>query len=323
MTGRLLALITTGVVTVMFAVAAIAAIGGAASACTLPPSDGSASGYDTEQLHNAATIVQVAAVRGLPVGAAVVAVATAMQESNLYNAGQSTDHDSLGLFQQRPSQGWGTPEQLLNPEYAAGKFYDTLLTVTNWQTLPLTVVAQAVQRSAYGNAYAKHEAAATAIVAQQYGTAGGALGCSVSGSAEPAPRKPDGSWPVENCVVRPAPTTGIGCVTPRLLHLVQQANAAGFPKPRCYRASDHGEHPIGRACDWMMTSGGEAAGPQRARGDMMAAWAVANADRLGVMYVIWFRMIWTPAEGWHAYNNPWGADDPSGWHTNHVHISVY
>jgi hypothetical protein len=319
MTGRLFALIMT----VVLGVAAVAAIGGAASACPLPSSPGPASRYDTEQLDNAATIVQVAAHRGLPARAAVIAVATALQESDLYNSAQPTDHDSLGLFQQRPSQGWGTPQQLLNPVYAAGKFYDTLLTVANWQTLPLTVVAQAVQRSAYPDAYAKHEAAATVIVAQQYATAAGMIGCSVSGSAEPAPRNSDGSWPAENCTVRPDPTTGSGCVTPRLLHLVQQATDAGFGKPGCYRVDDHGEHPRGRACDWMMTSGGEAAGSQRVRGDMMAAWAVANADRLAIKYVIWFRMIWTPAQGWHAYNNPWGADDPSGWHTNHVHISIY
>jgi len=323
MTGRLLALITSGVVAVFLAVAAIAAVGGAASGCMLPPSSSSASGYNAEQLHHATVIVQVANQRGLPIRAAVIAVATAMQESRLYNSDQPTDHDSLGLFQQRPSQGWGTAQQLLNPEYAAGKFYDKLLTVANWQILPLTDVAQAVQRSAYGNAYAQHEADVTAIVAELYGTGAGVLGCSASDSAAPVPRKPDGSWPDEGCSIRPDPTSGTGCVTPRLLYLVQQAGAAGFPKPGCYRVDDHGEHPKGRACDFMMTAGGEASGAQKARGDAMAAWAVTNADRLAIMYVIWFRMIWTPAEGWHAYNNPWGGNDPSGWHTNHVHISVF
>lgn len=194
MTGRLLALITSGVVAIFLAVAAIAAAGGAASACILPPSSGSASGYDTEQLHNAAIIVQVANRRRLPIRAAVIAVATAMQESNLYNADQPTDHDSLGLFQQRPSQGWGTPQQLLNPEYAAGKFYDKLLTVPNWQTLPLTEVAQAVQRSAYPNAYAKHEADATAIVTQTTGGPhDGAPAVGPCGSGCPAITSPDGS----------------------------------------------------------------------------------------------------------------------------------
>jgi hypothetical protein len=142
------------------------------------------------------------------------------------------------------------------------------------------------------------------------------------GAAEPAPRNADGSWPYESCSLRPDPTTGTGCVTPRLLHLVRQATTAGFPKPSCYRIDDHGEHPKGRACDWMMTTGGEASGPQKTYGDAMAAWTVANADRLAIQYIIWFRQIWTPSEGWHLYNNPWGGNDPSGWHTNHIHISV-
>ena len=198
MTGRLLALITTAAMAVFLAVAGIAAIGGAASACMLPPSSGSASGYDTEQLHNAGTIVEVANQRGLPIRAAVIAVATAMQESNLYNVGnlgKDNDHDSLGLFQQRPSKGWGTPEQIMNPEYAAGKFYDKLLTVANWQTLPLTVAAQAVQISAYPDAYARREADATAIVARAMGDpASGAPAVGPCGNGCPAATaSPDGS----------------------------------------------------------------------------------------------------------------------------------
>jgi len=193
MTGRPLALITTAAVAVFLAVAGIAAIGGAASACVLPPS--SEGGYNIEQLHNAGIIVEVANQRGLPIRAAVIAVATAMQESNLYNADQPTDHDSLGLFQQRPSQGWGTPAQLLDPVYAAGKFYDKLVTVATWESLPLTVAAQAVQRSAYPDAYAEHEADATAIVAQAMGDpASGAPAVGPCGNGCPAATaSPDGS----------------------------------------------------------------------------------------------------------------------------------
>ena len=79
----------------------------------------------------------------------VVAVATAMQESGLRNLGHlgdRNDHDSLGLFQLRPSQGWGTPAQALNPTYAATAFYVTLLRVPGWESMPLTEAAQAVQR---------------------------------------------------------------------------------------------------------------------------------------------------------------------------------
>ena len=70
----------------------------------------------------------------------------------------------MGLFQQRPSQGWGTPDQVTNPDYAAGKFYEALLRVAGWQTMSVTDAAQAVQRSAYPGAYAKHEDRATMIV---------------------------------------------------------------------------------------------------------------------------------------------------------------
>jgi biotin carboxyl carrier protein len=100
----------------------------------------------------------------VPVRGWVIAIATALQESDLINSGTPNDHDSLGLFQQRPSQGWGTPEQIMNPDYAAGKFYEHLLRVPGWQTMPLTDAAQAVQRSAFPDAYQKHEARATEIV---------------------------------------------------------------------------------------------------------------------------------------------------------------
>lgn len=279
--------------------------------------------WDAEQLANARTIVSVGAERRIPVRGQIIALATSMQESGLRNLAGG-DRDSIGLFQQRPSQGWGKPEQLGDPVYAAGKFYDKLATIRGWQTMPLTEAAQAVQGSALPNAYAKWEDDATALGLQLGADPGSAADCSATTAAmaDAVTRNPDGSWPDEGCTIRPDPTTGSGCLTPRTLHLVQQATAAGFPKPGCYRVDDHGEHPQGRACDFMMTSGGEASGAQKARGDAMAAWAVANVDRLGIKYVIWFRRIWTRSEGWHAYNNPFGGNDPSGWHTNHVHISV-
>jgi murein DD-endopeptidase MepM/ murein hydrolase activator NlpD len=97
----------------------------------------------------------------------VIAIATALQESVLTNLpflGARNDHDSVGLFQQRPSQGWGTPQQLMDPQYSSRKFYERLLTVKGWQTMPLTKAAQAVQRSAFPDAYAKHESLSAQIV---------------------------------------------------------------------------------------------------------------------------------------------------------------
>ncbi len=107
-----------------------------------------------EQLENARTIAAVAEGRGLPERATVIALATAMQESTLRNLDYG-DRDSLGLFQQRPSQGWGSPDQVQDPVYAAGKFYDGLVEIPNWETGDFTLVADAVQRSAYPLAYGR------------------------------------------------------------------------------------------------------------------------------------------------------------------------
>ncbi|HLL68113.1 MAG TPA: M23 family metallopeptidase [Micromonosporaceae bacterium] len=120
-----------------------------------------------EQTRNAAIIIRVGQELNVPPRGWVIAVATAMQESwlrNLGHLGERNDHDSLGLFQQRPSAGWGTPEQVTDPEYAARKFYEKLITINGWQTLSLTDAAQRVQISAYPDAYAKHEPTATNVV---------------------------------------------------------------------------------------------------------------------------------------------------------------
>lgn len=120
-------------------------------------------GLDPEQTEAAATIIDIAAQQGLPTRAAVIAVATVLQESGLRNLDHG-DRDSLGLFQQRPSTGWGTPTQILDPAYAATAFYTALAKIPGWQTLPLTDAAQRVQRSATPGAYARHEPRATRIV---------------------------------------------------------------------------------------------------------------------------------------------------------------
>lgn len=133
-------------------------------------------GWDAEQLTNVATIITVGNSKAVPPWGWVVATATAMQESDLHNL-TGGDRDSIGLFQQRPSQGWGTPAQLANPAYQAGKFFDKLLTVPGWQQMPLTRAAQAVQRSAYPDAYTKHTAGAIRLVSH----VGTALGLATVG----------------------------------------------------------------------------------------------------------------------------------------------
>ena len=132
-----------------------------------------------EQVRNAAIIVRMGQDMNVPPRGWVIAVATAMQESSLHNLpnlGARNDHDSLGLFQQRPSTGWGTPEQIMDPKYAARKFYEKLLTVPNWERLSLTQSAQKVQRSAYPDAYAKHEQLASTVVNSLTGGAARAAG---------------------------------------------------------------------------------------------------------------------------------------------------
>lgn len=122
-----------------------------------------------DQIHNAAVIISVGQQMQIPPRGWVIAIATALQESDLNNLGDlgaRNDHDSLGLFQQRPSSGWGTPAQIMDPVYASQKFYAKLLTIKGWQTRALTDVAQAVQISAFPDAYAKHEPLATLVVNQ-------------------------------------------------------------------------------------------------------------------------------------------------------------
>ncbi|MFJ2819093.1 C40 family peptidase [Streptomyces sp. NPDC087294] len=117
-----------------------------------------------EQTRNAEIIISVGARMNVPVRGRVVAVATAMQESGLRNISYG-DRDSVGLFQQRPSQGWGTVEQIMDARYSSTQFYNHLLKVGGWQDMAVTQAAQAVQRSGFPTAYAKHEAKAVQIVA--------------------------------------------------------------------------------------------------------------------------------------------------------------
>jgi hypothetical protein len=154
-----------------------------ASHCAIPGSD---LALTTEQTANAATIAAVARSRGLPPRATVIALATAQQESRLRNLDHG-DRDSLGLFQQRPSQGWGTPEQVQDPVYAAGKFFDHLVEVPDWEAGRLTEVAQTVQRSGFPEAYQQWEVMATTLAGALLSTAPTALSCGFTPAAEPVP----------------------------------------------------------------------------------------------------------------------------------------
>ncbi len=136
---------------------------------------------DAEQAGNAATITAVAVRRKLPARAATIAIATALQESKLRNLTYG-DRDSLGLFQQRPSQGWGTRAQVTDPVYAANAFYDVLVKVEGYRNLPVTKAAQKVQRSAFPSAYAAHEADARVLASVLSGYSPHAFTCVLPGS---------------------------------------------------------------------------------------------------------------------------------------------
>jgi murein DD-endopeptidase MepM/ murein hydrolase activator NlpD len=155
--------------------------GFAASGCILATSSVSVTDLDDEQVSNARTIIAVGKSLKVPTRGWVIAIATALQESGLRNLDYG-DRDSLGLMQQRPSTGWGTPAQVQDPTYAARAFYGDpksptsnsgLLTVPGWEELPLWEAAQTVQRSAFPMAYADHEPVATEIVQRLSGEAAG------------------------------------------------------------------------------------------------------------------------------------------------------
>ena len=144
------------------------------------------------QARNASLIAAIAVRRGMPAHAATIGLATALQESKLYNV-RGGDRDSLGLFQQRPSQGWGTRAEVLDPVHATNSFYDALVRVDGYNALPVTVAAQRVQRSGYPSAYAVYEDDARALASALTGYSPAAFSCHLpppeGRSAAPAARR--------------------------------------------------------------------------------------------------------------------------------------
>jgi hypothetical protein len=215
---------------------------------------GSTTELDPEQAGNAATIAAVAVKRRLPARAASIGIATAMQESKLRNLGYG-DRDSLGLFQQRPSQGWGTAQQIQDPVYAANAFFDGLVKIKGFQNLPITVVAQKVQRSAYPTAYADHEPQARILASALAGHSPAALNC------------------VLNTVEGDRQLPGANGLTPRAAALVAAANK---------EAGRRGvtANPDGAGVRFSLS------GQESPRlGWALAQWAVARAEALSVVSV--------------------------------------
>jgi hypothetical protein len=148
-----------------------------APSCAVTSATGSTTyPLDVDQAANAATIAAIGKKLGLPDHAVTVALAAALQESQLHNLAYG-DRDSLGLFQQRPSQGWGTSSEILTPSYAAAAFFRELVKVDNWPTLPVTQAAQEVQRSGAPTAYAQWENEARSLAVALTGERAERLTC--------------------------------------------------------------------------------------------------------------------------------------------------
>ena len=163
-----------------------AAVAGSVTTCTLHASGGSTAELGPEQVRNARMMISVGKALHVPPRGWVVAISAAMQESNLVNVDYG-DRDSLGLLQQRPSQGWGSPAEVTTPTYAIRAFYggprsptpnSGLLDLDGWQRMPVWQAAQSVQRSAYPFLYAQHEPTASALVERFAHTTAGCDGLS-------------------------------------------------------------------------------------------------------------------------------------------------
>ena len=236
--------------------------------CTVPGDPGSSIAVPTveltvAQLQHASTINAVGLSRGISEQGRIIAVATAYQESSLRNRPDG-DRDSVGLFQQRPSQGWGTAEQIIDPVYSSGKFYDALLDVQGWQDMSLTEAAQAVQYSGFPDAYAKWEPQATSLVRGLSGSVVPDLSCS-SGSRMPTSEAPQ----------RP-PLAGTADATPALAAALAAAQA------------ELGGLTVEKVSDDGMTATVDVTVPDldpTAAGRSLAAWGVAHGIGMDVTEV--------------------------------------
>ncbi|MFI6548915.1 heavy metal transporter [Streptomyces prunicolor] len=257
--------------------------------------DGQEYEFSQEQTMNAATIAAVGTGRGMPERAVTIALATALQESQLVNI-QHGDLDSLGLFQQRPSQGWGTKKEILDPTYAAGVFYEHLSKVDDYQQLPLTVAAQRVQRSGYPEAYAKHEPEATLLSAALTGQAAATLTCQGLPDSAQTAVGPDA---VRAALVRDfgrtvlketgAEVTASGSASKG----TSKAKAESTPSPSASASASGGSSTV----TLPVRTGSTRTGWQ------LAHWAVANSSELHIERVSYAGREWAAGS----------ADDP--WHS--------
>lgn len=286
-------------------------VGGPSGDCTVTVGEHTVE-VTGEQAENASLISAVAVRRKLPARAASIALATAYQESKIANIDYG-DRDSIGLFQQRPSQGWGTREQILDPVYSTNAFYDALVQVDGYEGLEITVAAQRVQRSAYPDAYADHEADGRALASALTGFSPATFSCDLDGGAPEADAEltPSGLTPRAEAARK------------ELLKAFGRLSLGGFDPDGVRSGHMEGSaHYDGRAIDAFVRPINAA---NNARGWAMAHWAVANAERLDIRTVIFDDRIWTAGrEGWRDYDPPSSSGDIKILeHRDHVHIDVF
>ena len=276
--------------------------------------DGTTVELDPEQAENAGLIAAIGVRRGLPARAVSIALATAYQESDIRNLA-SGDRDSLGLFQQRPSQGWGTARQVSDPVYATNAFYDALVEVEGYADMPITEAAQEVQRSAFPDAYADHEDDARILASALTGNSRGAFHCEVPSSADPASTDlgPSGLTPRAEAVRREVEA------------VFGPQSLGGFAPGGVRDGHMPGStHYDGRAVDIFFRPVTETS---RTRGWAVASYLVAQAERLEIQTVIFDDRIWTARrsdDGWRDYDEPDGPGDPDILaHRDHVHVDVF
>jgi hypothetical protein len=242
---------------------------------------------EPQQAANASTIAAVAASRNLPQQAVAIALATAMQESGLANLDHG-DLDSRGLFQQRPSQGWGTAAQIMDPVYASNAFYNALVKIPHYSRLPITVAAQDVQRSNFPQAYAKQASDATLLASVLTGHRAAALTCTTGSTSK--------------ALIGGNPAT----IRAQLIH---QFGAQVAPQTAATGAAGGMATPPGTKAVTLAVSsapagsgtGTAARAAQQQRGWQLAQWAVANASGLKVWKVSFGDFQWSAGnsnKGW-------------------------
>ncbi|MCF1645529.1 heavy metal transporter [Streptomyces indiaensis] len=254
--------------------------------------DGASYEFTPEQAVNAATITAVGTARGLPERAVTIALATALQESALRNI-RHGDRDSLGLFQQRPSQGWGTPKEIMDPTYSAGEFYEHLVKVPGYTRLPLTVAAQRVQRSGFPQAYAKHEPDAALLAAALTGQSAATLTC----EGRPAATRASGPDGVRAALVR---DFGRDVLEPAGAEVSGAPTAAPTPSPSAAGGTGGRTVTLPVTADTGATAGRSA----DRRGWQLAHWAVANASELHIARVTYAGREWVAGNTASQWRDP-------------------